>query len=174
MTGKRVYFFGGGKADGSGAMKKILGGKGAGLAEMTNLGTPVPPGFTITAEVCLDYLESGQQLPEGLEKEVLANLGQVEETLGKKFGDPADPLLISIRSGAAISMPGMMDTVLNLGLNDSSIVGLSAQSGDERFAYDSYRRLIQMYSDVVIGIEHSKFESILKNVKSDKGYNLDV
>jgi len=174
MAGNRVYFFGGGKADGSASMKMILGGKGAGLAEMTNLGIPVPPGFTISAEVCLSYLESGEKLPEGLEEEVLANLAKVEETMGKKYGNASDPLLISLRSGAAISMPGMMDTVLNLGLNDESVIGLANQSGDERFAYDSYRRLIQMYSDVVIGIEHSKFEDILKSVKSKKSYKLDV
>jgi len=174
MAGKSVYFFGGGKADGSGTMKKVLGGKGAGLAEMTNLGIPVPPGFTISAEVCLNYLASGKKMPEGLEDEVLDNLRKVEDTLGIKFGDPSDPLLISIRSGAAISMPGMMDTVLNLGLNDDSVAGLAGQSGDERFAYDSYRRLIQMYGDVVIGIDHSKFENILKGVKSQKGVDLDI
>jgi len=174
MNNMRVYFFGGGKADGNGQMKDILGGKGAGLAEMTNIGIPVPPGFTISAQVCLGYLASGEQLPEGLEQEVIDNLKRVEGTLDRKFGDPAKPLLLSIRSGAAISMPGMMDTVLNLGLNDDTVTGLAGLSNDERFAYDSYRRLIQMYSDVVIGIEHSKFERILRTIKNQKGYTLDI
>lgn len=174
MKGQRVYFFGNGKADGSEKLRSILGGKGAGLAEMTNIGIPVPPGFTISAEVCLEYLTSKGNMPEGIKEEVLVNLRKVEDAFGKKFGGAEDPLLLSIRSGAAISMPGMMDTILNLGLNDGSVSGLARLSGDERFAYDSYRRLIQMYSDVVIGIEHSKFEDILKEIKNKRGYNLDI
>jgi pyruvate,orthophosphate dikinase len=174
MRQKRVYFFGNGKADGSESQRAILGGKGAGLAEMTNIGIPVPPGFTISAQVCLEYLKDEGRMPEGLEEEVLSNLARVEEVLGKKYGDQAKPLLLSIRSGAAVSMPGMMDTVLNLGLNDKSVVGLARTSGDERFAYDSYRRLIQMYSDVVIGIEHHKFEDTLREAKEKKKVALDL
>ncbi len=157
---KFVYFFGNGKADGRGDMKDLLGGKGAGLAEMTNAGIPVPPGFTITTEVCSIYYTSGKKLPADVVKEIDANLAKLESSIGKKLGDVANPLLVSVRSGAKFSMPGMMDTVLNLGLNDSTINGLIAKSGNERFAWDAYRRFIQMFGNVVMGIEKDEFEHI--------------
>ncbi len=152
-----VYGFGGGSADGSRDMKPLLGGKGAGLAEMTSLGLPVPPGFTITTEACRYFFENGESWPEGLEPQVAAGLARVEAQVEKRFGDPAAPLLFSVRSGAAVSMPGMMDTVLNLGLNDATVVGLAEASGDPRFAWDSYRRFISMFGDVVLGIHYSRF-----------------
>ena len=150
-----VYAFGGGRADGDAAMKALLGGKGANLAEMSALGLPVPPGFTITTEACNHFYKSDKAYPAGLRDEVDAAIAVVEVQVGKRFGEAANPLLVSVRSGARASMPGMMDTVLNLGLNDQSVEGLAKLSGDRRFAFDSYRRFIQMYSNVVLGMEHS-------------------
>ncbi|MGE5577930.1 MAG: pyruvate, phosphate dikinase [Syntrophothermus sp.] len=160
-TKKMVYFFGNGKAEGAGNMKNLLGGKGAGLAEMTNLGVPVPPGFTITTEVCTAFYANGKQWPEGLEDDVKANLKKLEDAMGARFADPENPLLVSVRSGARVSMPGMMDTILNLGLNDTTVQGLIKKSNNPRFAYDSYRRFVQMYSDVVLGVEHAEFEHLI-------------
>ncbi|HSN14705.1 MAG TPA: PEP/pyruvate-binding domain-containing protein, partial [Anaeromyxobacteraceae bacterium] len=142
MAQKRIYSFGGGKADGNKDMKELLGGKGAGLAEMSNIGIPVPPGFTITTEVCTSYYTSGKKLPRGLESEIRAALVKVEKLTDKGFGDAENPLLVSVRSGARVSMPGMMDTVLNLGLNDTTVEGLAARTDNPRFAYDSFRRFI--------------------------------
>ena len=173
-TKKRVYLFGGGKADGTAQMKELLGGKGANLAEMASLGLPVPPGFTITTEVCTAYYADGRKLPDGLEHEVEAALAHVGKTVGATFGDARSPLLVSVRSGARASMPGMMDTILNLGLNDETVKGLAAKSGNERFAYDSYRRFIQMYSNVVLGVDHGVFEDILENHKNLAGLALDT
>ncbi|HDH63181.1 MAG TPA: pyruvate, phosphate dikinase, partial [Firmicutes bacterium] len=158
---KRIYKF----EEGSKELKNLLGGKGAGLAEMTRIGLPVPPGFTITTEVCIEYYKNGEKLPEGLDKEILDHMAWLEGKTGKKFGSRENPLLVSVRSGAPISMPGMMDTILNLGLNDETVEGLSALTNDERFAYDSYRRFIQMFSNVVIGIPHEKFEEALTRIK---------
>src|SRR6516225_174794 len=149
---KSVYRFGNGKAEGRADMRNLLGGKGAGLAEMANLGLPVPPGFTITTEVCTAYYTGGREYPAGLRAQVEAALAEVGRRTGRVFGDDTNPLLVSVRSGARASMPGMMDTVLNLGLNDVTVEALARQSGDARFAYDSYRRFITMYSDVVLGI----------------------
>ena len=160
-----VYAFGGGRADGDASMKNLLGGKGANLAEMSALGLPVPPGFTITTEACTHYYQNGKSFPEGLRQEVEAALAEVEGQTGKRFGDPDNPLLVSVRSGARASMPGMMDTVLNLGLNDETVEGLARLSGDRRFAFDSYRRFIQMYSDVVLELDHHTFEEILDDHK---------
>ncbi|NLW10165.1 MAG: pyruvate, phosphate dikinase [Firmicutes bacterium] len=174
MSKKMVYFFGAGKADGTAEMRNLLGGKGANLAEMTNLGIPVPAGFTITTEVCTAYYENNKQWPAGLEDEIKENLRKVEEAMGAKFGDTENPLLLSVRSGARVSMPGMMDTVLNLGLNDETVQGLIKKSGNKWFAYDSYRRFIQMYGNVVYGIDHDKFEAILDARKEEKGYKLDT
>src|SRR5690348_16246284 len=171
---KWVYRFGGGKADGRADMKNLLGGKGANLAEMSNLGLPVPPGFTITTEVCTYFYKHGQKYPVDLKSAVEAALTRVGELCGARFGDAARPLLVSVRSGARASMPGMMDTVLNLGLNPDTVAGLAKQTGDERFAYDSYRRFIQMYSGVVLEVDHSLFEEILENEKEDKGIELDT
>ncbi|MDH3426850.1 MAG: pyruvate, phosphate dikinase [Gemmatimonadota bacterium] len=167
-----VYLFGRGHADGSADHKLLLGGKGANLAEMTNLGIPVPPGFTLTTEVCRQHLMS-HAFPEGLESEVAQAMERLEEFTGKKFGGREDPLLLSVRSGAAISMPGMMDTVLNLGLNDDTVRGLAQASGDERFAWDSYRRFLQMYSEVVLGVDHQLFESRLARLRVDAGVQDD-
>ena len=171
---KWVYSFGGGKAEGRAEMKNLLGGKGANLAEMSNLGIPVPPGFTLSTEVCTYYYANGETYPPTLKDEVLAALGAVEEIIGLKFGSVSDPLLVSVRSGARASMPGMMDTILNLGLNDQSVEGLAKRSGDARFAYDSYRRFIQMYSNVVLGVDHHNFEDVLEEVKEDNNYRLDT
>jgi len=171
--GKYVYFFGGGKADGNIKMKDILGGKGAGLAEMTNIGIPVPPGFTISTEVCVYYYRNNGY-PEGLKEEVQEALKRVEELTGKKFGDKDNPLLVSVRSGARVSMPGMMDTILNLGLNDETVQGLMKQTDSPRFAYDSYRRFVQMYGNVVLGVEHDKFEEIINEFKEKKGVKQDI
>ena len=154
--------------------KTIVGGKGANLAEMAGIGLPVPPGFTITTEECVRYLAEGSDFSASLKEEVAQALGHIEQTVGKKFGDPADPLLVSVRSGARVSMPGMMDTVLNLGLNDATVVGLAATSGDARFAWDSYRRFIQMYSDVVLGVDHHLFEDALEIIKENNGFFADV
>jgi pyruvate,orthophosphate dikinase len=171
---KWVYAFGGGTAEGRSEMKNLLGGKGANLAEMANLGLPVPPGFTVTTEVCTYYYDNGQTYPTDLKHQVETALGQIEKIMGLRFGAVDAPLLVSVRSGARASMPGMMDTVLNLGLNDATVEGLAARSGDPRFAYDSYRRFIQMYSDVVLGVEHHHFEEILENQKADRELTLDT
>lgn len=171
---KFVYFFGEGKAEGDAKMKDLLGGKGANLAEMTNLGIPVPPGFTISTEVCAAYYENKQKYPEGLEKDVLDNLAKLEKVMGKKLGDPEDPLLVSVRSGAAVSMPGMMDTILNLGMNDKAVLGLANKTGNPRFAWDAYRRFIQMYGDIVMGIPHDEFEEALAAMKKAKKVELDT
>ena len=160
-SGQWVYVFGGGKAQGRSGMKELLGGKGANLAEMANLGLPVPPGFTITTAVCTHYYANAKVYPRDLDKQVDAGLAHIAKITGRRFGDPANPLLVSVRSGARASMPGMMDTVLNLGLNDETVEALAKQSGDRRFAYDSYRRFIQMYSNVVLDIEQHNFEDIL-------------
>jgi pyruvate,orthophosphate dikinase len=158
---KWVYLFGDGKAEGRAAMRDLLGGKGAGLAEMSNLGLPVPPGLTITTAACAHYVQH-QKLPDGLEKQVEEGLRQIERSVGATFGDRANPLLVSVRSGARVSMPGMMDTVLNLGLNDETVAGMAERTGDARFAYDSYRRFVQMYGYVVMGVEHQNFEELLE------------
>ncbi|WP_337997112.1 pyruvate, phosphate dikinase [Oleispirillum naphthae] len=171
---KWVYTFGDGKAEGSAAMRNLLGGKGANLAEMSRIGVPVPPGFTISTEVCTHYYTNGNTYPEGLKEQVAAALAGVEAALGMRFGDPVNPLLVSVRSGARASMPGMMDTVLNLGLNDVTVEGLAKRASDARFAYDSYRRFIQMYSDVVLGVEHHLFEDVLEEVKRDAGVTQDT
>ncbi len=175
MTKTRwVYSFGGGGADGDASMKNLLGGKGANLAEMSSLGLPVPPGFTVTTEACVHYYANGNQYPAELAEQVAAGLATVEKLTGKSFGDPANPLLVSVRSGARASMPGMMDTVLNLGLNDETVAGLAKLSGDERFAYDSYRRFIQMFSNVVLGLDHHSFEEILDDHKDRLGVTVDT
>ncbi|MDR3425338.1 MAG: pyruvate, phosphate dikinase [Alphaproteobacteria bacterium] len=173
-TQKWVYAFGNGKADGKADMRNLLGGKGAGLAEMSNLGLPVPPGFTITTDVCTHYYAHARSYPDDLKAQVNAALAQVEQIVGVKFGDASNPLLVSVRSGARASMPGMMDTVLNLGLNKQTVEGLKNQSGNPRFAYDSYRRFIQMYSNVVLGLEHHLFEEVIDDVKRAKNYRLDT
>jgi len=174
MTQKFVYFFGNGQAEGRADMKNLLGGKGANLAEMTSIGLPVPPGFTISTEVCTEFYKNNNQYPASLAAEVSANLKQVEELMGRKFGDPHNPLLVSVRSGARASMPGMMDTVLNLGLNDITVQGIIAQSGDERFAYDAYRRFVQMYADVVMGLEKEVLDHLLEQKKEERGVHLDT
>lgn len=176
MTGstKWVYGFGGGKAEGDASLRNLLGGKGANLAEMANVGLPVPPGFTLTTEVCTAFYENDHAFPEGLKSQTEAALADVEKVVEAKFGDAANPLLVSVRSGGRASMPGMMDTVLNLGLNDTTVAGLAAKAGDERFAYDSYRRFIQMYSDVVLGVDHHNFEEILEIYKEENEYSLDT
>jgi pyruvate, orthophosphate dikinase len=169
-----VYRFGGGISDGEGGNKELLGGKGANLAEMASIGLPVPPGFTISTEMCARFYAEGERFPDSLRAEVAGGLKHIEGIAGKGFGDVADPLLVSVRSGARVSMPGMMDTVLNLGLNDETVEGLAAASGDPRFAWDSYRRFIQMYSDVVLGLDHGRFEEALEIAKEDKGVHLDT
>ena len=171
---KWVYSFGGGRAEGKASMRDLLGGKGAGLAEMANLGLPVPPGFTITTDVCTYYYGNGERYPPKLEAQVEKALDAVGRIAGKKFGEKANPLLVSIRSGARASMPGMMDTVLNLGLNDETVEALAKKSGDRRFAYDSYRRFITMYSDVVLGLGHEHFEELLDQHKERQGHHLDT
>jgi pyruvate,orthophosphate dikinase len=178
--GKRIYFFGGGKADGNMEMKNLLGGKGANLAEMTNIGVPVPPGFTITTEVCTEFYKGGRKLPKGLDEELKTAIARMEKVVGAKFGDPANPLLVSVRSGSRASMPGMMDTILNLGLNDETAAGLAEASGNERFAYDSFRRFCAMYGDVVLDMkpehkeDHDPFEVILSRKKKQKGVATDA
>ena len=171
---KYVYFFGNGKADGSAEMKNLLGGKGAGLAEMTRIGLPVPPGFTITTEVCSYYYQHDKSYPPELEKQVEEGVRKIEGIIGRKFGDENNPLLVSVRSGAPISMPGMMDTVLNLGLNDKTVWGLAKMANNERFAFDSYRRFIQMFGNVVMGIDSAKLEEPLEKLKEEKGVQLDT
>ncbi|TCR61186.1 pyruvate, phosphate dikinase [Bosea sp. BK604] len=171
---KWVYTFGDGKAEGEAGMKNLLGGKGANLAEMSNLGLPVPPGFTITTEVCTYYYDNGKSFPADLDATVKAALAGMAKLTGKTFGDPANPLLVSVRSGARASMPGMMDTVLNLGLNDVTVAAVATASGDARFAWDSYRRFITMYSNVVLDIDHGHFEEALEDYKERKGLHLDT
>ena len=173
---KYVYFFGGGKADGKASDKNLLGGKGANLAEMVNLGIPVPPGFTLSTEVCTAYFAAGGKFPEGLEAQVDEALARVEKLLGKKFGDPSNPLLFSVRSGARASMPGMMDTVLNLGLNDEIAAGLAKKTGNPRFVWDAYRRFITMYSDIVLGVKKEHFEEDLEAVRREvaKARGIDI
>jgi pyruvate,orthophosphate dikinase len=179
-SNQMVYFFGAGKADGKGDMKNLLGGKGAGLAEMSRLGIPVPAGFTITTEVCTGFYANNRKYPAGLVGQVEANLRKVERAMGAKFGDSVNPLLLSVRSGARVSMPGMMDTVLNLGLNDTTVLGLASQTGNRRFAYDSYRRFVQMYGDVVLGLkpeskdDEDPFEVILERKKHEVGATVDT
>ncbi|HEY6191475.1 MAG TPA: pyruvate, phosphate dikinase [Bacteroidota bacterium] len=180
MSRKYIYSFGGGKADGKADMKLLLGGKGANLAEMTNIGLPVPPGFTITTEMCAYVRDHKGATPRGFRKKVLEALRRVERSTGKKFGDPKNPLLVSVRSGAPASMPGMMDTILNLGLNEQTVKGLVAKTGNERFAYDSYRRLVQMYGDVVLGLkpatenDRDPFEVIIEAKKASRGVQNDT
>ncbi len=171
---KWVYRFGDGAAEGRADMKNLLGGKGANLAEMASLGLPVPPGLTITTEVCTYYYANGHSYPDTLESEVNQAIVAIEKSVGAKFGDDENPLLVSVRSGARVSMPGMMDTVLNLGLNDKTVEGLAKQSGNARFAWDSYRRFIQMYSDVVLGVDHYHFEELIELHKEEKGVDLDT
>ncbi|RKY26577.1 MAG: pyruvate, phosphate dikinase, partial [Planctomycetota bacterium] len=171
---KYCYFFGGGKADGDSSMKEILGGKGANLAEMTNLGLPVPPGFTITAQVCDLYYKNDKSFPDGLEQQVAENVARLEDEMNARLGDAENPLLLSVRSGAAVSMPGMMDTVLNLGLNSSVVEGLAKKTDNPRFAWDAYRRFIQMFGNVVMGMEHHDFEKALNDVKNDVGAKFDT
>ena len=174
MSAKHVYFFGGKSADGDGKQKELLGGKGANLAEMCKIGIPVPPGFTITTEVCAAYYEQGKKIPEAAIPEIDAALAKVETTFGKKFGDHSDPLLVSVRSGAALSMPGMMNTILNLGLSDASVEGLAKKTGNPRFAYDSYRRLIDMFGSTAMGVEHEAFEHEIHTLKHEKKAALDT
>ena len=180
MTEKRVYTFGNGKAEGKADMRNLLGGKGANLAEMNLIGVPVPPGFTITTDVCNEYFEKGKEAVVSLlSDDVIAAVAHVENLMGSKFGDTENPLLVSVRSGARASMPGMMDTILNLGLNDKVVEGLAKKTGNERFAYDSYRRFVQMYGDVVLGMKPvnkediDPFEAIIQDVKSERGIKLD-
>src|SRR5215210_6634203 len=154
--------------------RELLGGKGIGLAEMTQLGVPVPAGFTITTDACRGYTANGKELPDGLPAEIDEHLDALEQKTGKRFGDSADPLLVSVRSGAAVSMPGMMDTILNLGLNDDAVEGLARSTGNPRFAYDSYRRLIQMYGKVVDGVDAHRFEQALTDLKATRGVQQDV
>jgi pyruvate,orthophosphate dikinase len=171
---KFVYTFGGGTAEGDKSMKDLLGGKGANLAEMSSIGLPIPPGFTLSAEVCKYYNEHNQEWPEGLEEQLQQSIEYLEDLMDLKFGDSSDPLLVSVRSGAAISMPGMMDTVLDLGLNDRSVKGLANKTGNERFAYDCYRRFIDMFGNVVMGIDREKFEDVLQKEKDKQGVKLDT
>ncbi len=174
MSTQHVYFFGGKTADGDGSMKTLLGGKGANLAEMCKIGIPVPPGFTITTEVCAAYYEHGKEIPEAALPQIDAALAKVEKEFGKTFGDPTDPLLVSVRSGAALSMPGMMNTILNLGLTDASVEGLAKKTGNARFAYDSYRRLIDMFGSTAMGCEHEAFEHEIHKLKAEKKAKLDT
>ncbi|NKD86749.1 pyruvate, phosphate dikinase [Haematospirillum sp. 15-248] len=171
---KWVYVFGGGRTEGRAGMKDLLGGKGANLAEMAVIGLPVPPGFTITTDVCTFYYANGRTYPAGLDDAIEAGVAHIASVMGVSFGDRKQPLLLSVRSGARASMPGMMDTILNLGLNDDTVLGLIETSGDARFAWDSYRRFVQMYSDVVLGIGHHYFEELLEDLKADRGYVLDT
>ena len=167
---KWVYLF----SEGNANMRELLGGKGANLAEMTNLGMPIPQGFTVTTEACTDYYNNGKKISEEIQGQIFDALAQLEEIQGKKFGDTEDPLLVSVRSGARASMPGMMDTILNLGLNDVAVEGFAKKTGNPRFAYDSYRRFIQMYSDVVMEVPKSFFEKIIDEVKEAKGVHYDT
>ena len=176
---KYVYSFGGGFAEGNAKMKNLLGGKGANLAEMAGIGIPVPAGFTITTEICTYYYNNNGSYPERLKSDVKTALTKVEDIMGSKFGDPENPLLVSVRSGARVSMPGMMDTVLNVGLNDTTIEGIIKKTGNPRFAYDSYRRFVSMYGDVVMGVkagsmEEDPFEVILQKRKDEKSVEFDI
>ena len=178
---KRIYTFGDGHAEGNASMRNLLGGKGANLAEMNLLGMPVPPGFTITTEVCSEYTQFGKdEVVKRLSDDVKVAIAHVEKLTGKEFNNPANPLLVSVRSGARASMPGMMDTVLNLGMNDATVESLAKMSGNPRFAWDSYRRFVQMYGDVVLGMKPKSktdidpFEAIMEEVKEAKGIKLDV
>src|SRR3954454_5620725 len=171
---KYVYSFGGGKAEGNGKMKDLLGGKGAGLAEMTNVGLPVPPGFTITTEACRAYYHNGDKFPPGMWDQAMEALQTVETQSGRKFGDAERPLLVSVRSGAKFSMPGMMDTILNVGLNPETLQGLIKISSNERFAYDAYRRFIQLFGRIVMGVEAHYFDDLLDGIKHDRGVSLDT
>ena len=177
---KFVYLFGDGQSDGDQELRNLLGGKGAGLAEMSSLGIPVPPGFTITSEVCNSYYDLGRSYPAALEDQVRDGLAYVESLVGSRFGDPENPLLVSVRSGARVSMPGMMDTILNLGLNDATAEGLAKRSGNARFAYDSYRRFVQMYGDVVLGVgkqsdtDTDPYERLLDEKKRSRGVTSDT
>jgi pyruvate,orthophosphate dikinase len=173
-TAKYVYSFGGGKADGKADMKSLLGGKGANLAEMSTIGIPVPPGFTITTEVCAAYYENGRKLPEAVKPQVEAAIKEMEKLAGRRFGDPADPLLVSVRSGAALSMPGMMNTILNIGLTDAAVAGLARKTGNPRFAYDGYRRLIDMFGSTAMDVEHKLFEHELSTLKEERTAKLDT
>jgi len=161
MSTKWVYFFGDGQTEGQQGNRNLVGGKGANLAEMVSLGIPVPPGFTITTEACTAFYANNEQWVEGLEEQVMENLAKLEKSMGAKLGDAENPLLVSVRSGARVSMPGMMDTVLNLGLNDVTVEALAKKSGNPRFAWDSYRRFIHMYGDVVMGVDHELFEAAI-------------
>ncbi|MFZ4609479.1 MAG: PEP/pyruvate-binding domain-containing protein, partial [Gemmataceae bacterium] len=179
MSTKYVYYFGGTSSDGRSDMKNLLGGKGANLAEMCNIGLPVPAGFTITTEVCTYFYDNNRQYPEALRAQIEEALKKTEDEMGAKFGDPENPLLVSCRSGARVSMPGMMDTVLNIGLNEQTLKGLIKKTGNERFAWDSYRRFVQMYGDVVLGMkpqtkeDEDPFELLLHKMKKKKGVHLD-
>src|ERR1700756_2263399 len=164
-----IYFFGAGVAEGRATMRELLGGKGAGLHEMASLKLPVPPGFTITTRVCTYFYTHGGKYPAGLKEGVAKSVARIEKAMGRRFGDSTSPLLVSVRSGARVSMPGMMDTVLNLGLTDDTVKGLAAAANDERFAWDSYRRFIQMYGSVVLGVDHHRFEEIIERAKLDAG-----
>ncbi len=171
---KMVYYFGKLKTDGNSTMKQLIGGKGANLAEMTAIGLPVPPGFTVTTECCDQYYKQGKKMPKGLMDQAHKAIAMLEKESGKKFGDDTNALLVSVRSGAAVSMPGMMDTVLNLGLNDQAVLGLVKASGNKRFAYDAYRRLINMYGDVVMGVDHHYFEAEFDKIKKKQRVKLDT
>ena len=171
---KWVYTYGAGKAEGNRSQRNLLGGKGVGLHDMCSIGIPVPPGFTITTEVCTYYYEHDKTYPKKLEGDIQNGMHHIENIVGKKFGDEADPLLVSVRSGARVSMPGMMDTILNLGLNDKTVVGLHTKTGNERFAYDSYRRFIQMFGDIVMEVPHADFEKVLQGVKDKVKVKLDT
>ena len=174
MSNKWVYTFGNGAAEGRADMRNLLGGKGANLAEMNLVGLPVPAGFTVTTDVCTYYYANNQTYPSDLMDQVRTGIAHVESIMGKKFADLENPLLVSVRSGARVSMPGMMDTVLNLGLNDETVKALAKISGNERFAYDSYRRFIMMFSEVVMGADIDLFERTLERMKEDKGYKQDT
>ena len=173
-VGKMVFYFGETKCEGHAGQKMLLGGKGANLADMVSIGLPVPPGFTITTDTCAAYYDCGGKLPKGLMDDVRANIKMLEKELGKKFGSDTNPLLVSVRSGAAVSMPGMMDTVLNLGLTDKAVEGLAKGTGNPRFAYDAYRRLINMFGDVVMGVDHHKFEHAFSAIKTKYGVKEDT
>ncbi len=170
---KFYYFFGNGKADGNASMRDLLGGKGANLAEMSSIGVPVPPGFTITTSVCKIYYENGMAVPKPLDKELERYVGLIEQSVGRKFGDADHPLLVSVRSGAKFSMPGMMDTILNLGLNDANVEGLSKRTNNPRFALDNYRRFISMFGNVVLGIDKEQFEEIITEKKHERRVKQD-
>ncbi|UCD95700.1 MAG: pyruvate, phosphate dikinase, partial [Candidatus Zixiibacteriota bacterium] len=173
LENRAYYFFGGGKADGNASMRDLLGGKGAGLAEMSRIGIPVPPGFTITTEVCRIFYENDLTIPKDIDRELEKQVARIEKLVGSKFGDPGNPLLVSVRSGAKFSMPGMMDTILNLGLNKETLAGLAAKTGDDRFAYDNYRRFVQMFGSVVLGIDKEKFEGVIAAKKKDRKIKQD-